>query len=216
MTPQQTAIEFTKLRNAIIDTAPAKIVKDLRSLEQRVDAMVFKAGVNDVLLRVQLAERHTKMQARMKKRNEIRMAKFKGKLNADVAHVMDDVLNKGSEVKLSAILDARINAIVLKAQMGADSVQKELNNRREAMLKRLEARNGLRMAKVQTICEDESTTVEHQILNNKDATIRLPAGGGITEVSLEEATGSDSDEQEQSLVQLERRVDRLMVAAGSD
>ena len=205
----------TAEQQALVDTAPTKILQDLRSLEQRVDAMVFNAGVNDALLRQQLAERHAKMQARMEKRNGIRMTKFKGKLNADVAHVMDDVLNYGSEVKLPAMLDARINAIVLKAQMGAGMIQKELNARREAMLKRLEGRNKKRLVKIQMVCEEERNTVEHQILNNKEATIQLPAGGGIEEVSLDEECGKN-DEQEQSLVQLERRVDCLIVASGAD
>ena len=195
---------------SLVETSPTKIIHDVRSLEKRVDAMVLKAGVNDALLRQQLAERHAKMRARMQKRNGIRIAKFRGKMDADVAHVMDEVICKVEEVKLPAISAAGIDAIVLKAQMGADMVQAELNERRAAMIKRLEAKNKELLAKVGAVCDREDERLEDAIQNQRE--VRLPAGGGLVESSLE--SGSGEDEQEQSLVQLERRVDRMVVSAG--
>ena len=191
---------------------PSSTSIDIRTLNQRVDAMTLKAGVNDALLRKQLADRHAKMRARMKKRNGIRIAKFRGKLDADVAHVLDEVLNKDEEVKLPAISEARIDAIVLNAQMGADLVRTELNRRRAAMLKRLEAKNKERLAKVQAACVGEERTLEEAIQVQGKA--QLLAGGGFVETSMD--AGSDVEEQEHSLIKLARRVDRLVIAAGTD
>ena len=73
----------------LAETAPTNIVRDMRSLERRVDAIMVRAGMNDAVLKQQLADRHAKMMARTRQRNRIRAAKFKGKVDADVAHVLE-------------------------------------------------------------------------------------------------------------------------------
>ena len=213
--PPPTSTNLVQGNAAHEELAPTQIRQNLRSLEQRVDAMVCQAGLNDSLLRQQLAERHAKMQARMQQRNGIKMAQFKGKMKADVQHAMDAVFQHGQELQLPALLEAEINAMVLTASLGTALVQQELNTRRVAMVQRLERTLATRLAKVRAVCDDEKNKVEQLIgAQNQAATVQLLVGGGIVEDK--ESAHNDSDEQNQSLVQLERRVDRLMVVAGSD
>ena len=54
-------------------------MESMRSLERRVDMLVLRSGMNDALLRQQLADRHVKMMARVAG-IQIRAAKFKGKV----------------------------------------------------------------------------------------------------------------------------------------
>ena len=110
----------------LVDSAPTRIIESVRALERRVDVLVLRSGINDTLLRQQLADRHAKMIMRTRQRNSIRVAKFQGKVDADVAHVFEDVMGKREEVTLPAILHACINEIVLKAEMGVATVRLEL------------------------------------------------------------------------------------------
>ena len=128
-------------------------------------------------------------------------------------------MKKGEPVTLPAIPESRIDEIVLRAEMGMATVRSELDERRAAMLKRLAKKNEARLARVKAACEAEDKLVEKTIQDEAGAEIQLSEGGGLPDESLEGIGGgedSEGAEQAQSLVKLERRVDRLLVTAGSD
>ena len=117
--PAETAADAAT-QEALAQYAPSRIARDMRLLEDMVDRMLFRAGENDDLIRKQLADRHERMRQRTRDRNRIRKIKFEGIMEAEVVHTISAVMQDGKEVTLAGVPDARIDAIVLRAEMGME------------------------------------------------------------------------------------------------
>ena len=128
------------------------------------------------------------MKARVRQRNRIRKSRLSGKIDTE-AQQTKAKLASGADVRLPSIPDARINEIILRAQMGAEVVNNELSTRKTAMLLRLEKRNKAKLERKKALCEAEKIRVN----------VQMEAGGGKCATALELPAEERSDDEEDSL-----------------
>ena len=152
-------------------------IESIESIEIRVDALVLRAGMNQDILQQQLIVRHEQMLKRIQQRNQIRKSRLQKKIEAETIQTKAALAN-GKEVNLPSIPEARIDAIVLRAQMGAEIIEKELDTRKTAMLHRLALRNKKKLKRVQQSCASENAQVMALVESSGGCiaeTIELPA-----------------------------------------
>jgi hypothetical protein len=163
----------------------------LIQLERCVGRLVIAAGTDAKQVKQNLEERHAQMMSRAQQRNRIRLGRLSGKFDAEELKTRQD-LEAGFELTLPSMSDTQIIAFTLRAQMGAQVVNDEIQLRKSRVLERLHRRNQAQLESKSALCDFEMREVMAQVEasgGKMEITLELPAEAAHEGDSLDVLTG---------------------------